>query len=239
MDKLSIISDMMTTIRIGKLNISTAFSHFEYLKKETDQFVMSEFFSHLKYIRRITIDIEEIRTKFENYSIGFSRPIIQRLGYDLHADRSKRLAYFSCRLLQTLAISTNIVFEDKETLNRARLEFKNYINEKAPIDPDILTTYACGYIKLSTDEEWEQLLQVFIETRDPIKKEIYRYALSCSKNVLMLERLLNMTLDPRILQLQDSGDVILDVIRSPLGPNLTWKFIKQNWKTIQSQCRFY
>ncbi|KII68432.1 hypothetical protein RF11_10789 [Thelohanellus kitauei] len=125
MDKLSIISDMMAVLRIGKLNISTAFFHFEYLKKETDRNLLQEFFSHLKYIHCIVIDIKEIRTKFENYSIGFSRSIIERLGFDLHQNPSTRY-------LQMLAISHNIVFEDKETLDRARAAFKSYIDDKTP-----------------------------------------------------------------------------------------------------------
>ncbi|KII63286.1 Endoplasmic reticulum aminopeptidase 2 [Thelohanellus kitauei] len=44
-----------------------------------------------------------------------------------------------------------------------------------------------------------------------------------------------MSLDPSIIPLQDSRDFILDVSRSPLGANLAWNFIKQNWKTIQAQ----
>ncbi|KII63283.1 Endoplasmic reticulum aminopeptidase 1 [Thelohanellus kitauei] len=125
MDKLSIVTDMMALLRIGKLNISAVLFHCDHLKKETELYLMSQFFFDLKYIYRLIIDIEEIRTKFENYSIGFSRPIIQRLGYDLHDDHSTRS-------LQTLAISVSVGFNEKETLDRARTAFKKYIDEKTP-----------------------------------------------------------------------------------------------------------
>ena len=61
-------------------------------------------------------------------------------------------------------------------------------------------------------------------------------ALSCTKDVWLLNRYLNMSLTANSgVRKQDGYKVLGGVGRNTIGRSLTWDFVRENWDTIKTQ----
>lgn len=52
----------------------------------------------------------------------------------------------------------------------------------------MLNIIACSYVKESGKEGWEKIYDLYKNSNDPTEKDIYMFALSCSRDQNILKR---------------------------------------------------
>ncbi|KAF1745484.1 hypothetical protein MXB_3843 [Myxobolus squamalis] len=219
-DKMGLISDTFTNVRMGMVQVSSALNHIEYLPNETDYFVWGEAIHNLKYIYRLVIDIPPVNNKFKSYILKLLKPQYHNFSLEMDQDRF------------ILIRSSNIAFEQTETIWEAKELFKRFLDEKISVESDVLPLLACAYVKNATGEEWQRVFDLYLSSTDPIERQVYRHALSCIENMKIMT-----SFDPSVIPLQDAIDVILDVGSTHNGDILAWNFVKHNWNIISTKLK--
>ena len=59
------------------------------------------------------------------------------------------------------------------------------------------------------------------------------YGLSCTSQVWILQRYLDMTIDPNSeIRKQDGSSVVSYIARNPIGRYMTWDWIRNKWSKV-------
>ncbi|XP_022167987.1 glutamyl aminopeptidase-like isoform X2 [Myzus persicae] len=110
--------------------------------------------------------------------------------------------------------------------------FKQFLDEKVQLHPDIrYTVYTYGMSR-SNESDWNRLWDLFINEQDPQKKEILKGALTSSKETSLLTRLLQYAKNESHVNSQDYLEIILQINHNPIGNQLAWDFLRNNWEYL-------
>ncbi|CAF2116470.1 unnamed protein product [Rotaria magnacalcarata] len=101
-----------------------------------------------------------------------------------------------------------------------------------PIAPDSRTVAYCQGIRNGTTDDYEHMRELYKRTNDQVEKNRFGYSLTCTKNAILLEQLLNTTLANEYIRLQDASRFINNIRLQPGGQKLTWRFISQQWSEL-------
>ncbi|TMS02904.1 Thyrotropin-releasing hormone-degrading ectoenzyme [Larimichthys crocea] len=85
------------------------------------------------------------------------------------------------------------------------------------------------------EDVWEFIWMKFHSSSAVSEKKILLEALTCSDNIFLLHRLLNLSLTSDLVPEQDVIDVIIHVGRNPQGRNLAWKYFREKWDVLNAR----
>jgi len=128
-----------------------------------------------------------------------------------------------------LAIYQAGFYGDKEIIKIAQKLFKESKNKK--IEANIRSAVYNIVALNGTDKDWKQFIKLYQKERIHEEKARYGYALTHFKNKKLLKQTLEFALSKNVRN-QDAPYLIANVWQNEYGRDLTWKFIKNNWKII-------
>ena len=103
------------------------------------------------------------------------------------------------------------------------------------IDVNLKYETYCNAIAADSQEEWDFAWARYVNSQVASEKSTILSALSCTKDVWLLNRYLNMSLTANSgVRKQDGYKVLGGVGRNTIGRSLTWDFVRDNWDTIKS-----
>ena len=103
------------------------------------------------------------------------------------------------------------------------------------IDVNLKYETYCNAIAAGSQEEWDFAWARYVNSQVASEKSTILSALSCTKDVWLLNRYLNMSLTANSgVRKQDGYKVLGGVGRNTIGRSLTWDFVRENWDTIKS-----
>lgn len=101
-----------------------------------------------------------------------------------------------------------------------------------PIHPNLRSTIYCNAIAQGGEAEWDFAWEQFRKATLVNEADKLRAALACSKEVWILNRYLEYTLDPNLIRKQDATSTISSIAGNIIGKTLAWDFVQINWKKL-------
>lgn len=137
------------------------------------------------------------------------------------------------RLTRVVVLSLACSMNHTECLAQAEEKFKSWIiNINQPLSQDLRSiVYKYGAVN-SNEATWEKLLQVYEAETDASEKLKLINGLANTKDVNLLKRLLDLAKNETVVRGQDYFTVLSYIAANPIGTDLVWNFVRQNWEYL-------
>jgi puromycin-sensitive aminopeptidase len=222
-DRLGIVRDLFALAEGGYINTIDALKFSLEYKDETEYIVWAEITGGINKISNI-IRNESFKEQYNKYALSLFSPLAKNMGWAEIKGESH-----SQKFLRTLAISQAAYYGDKKIIKEARGLFKN--SKQFPIRADIRSTIYNIVSSNGTGKEWKTFEKLYLETEMHEEKERFGRALASFKDEKLLLKTLDLSMSDNVKN-QDTPFWISAVWINKYGRDLTWKFVKNNWKII-------
>ncbi|XP_059917020.1 alanyl (membrane) aminopeptidase-like b [Gadus macrocephalus] len=117
--------------------------------------------------------------------------------------------------------------------------FRNWMKNETynSIHPNLRPAIYCQALAAGGDMEWDFAWRKYQEYTISPDKHLIAHALSCTKKIWLLNRLLEYTLDPEKIRKADVFETIMNVGANAVGQGLAWNFIRAHWETFHEERR--
>jgi len=228
------MDDSLNLARAGILNYPTALKVTEYLAKETDFIPWRAAvtgFVYLENMMKRTSGFGELK----HYLLDTLQPLYDRLGFDekpgeIFLDEKLRILMleFICRLDHVECNQYSVYLMD-QWMSVPDPDTEN------PIPTSIRDTVLCSAIANGNETTWDFMWTRYRNSNNGNEKLSIMNALACSREVWILERYLEMSLNEESgVRKQDGWRVIVGVSRNIIGRYIAWNWIRDNWERLSS-----
>ncbi|KAI7791926.1 putative thyrotropin-releasing hormone-degrading ectoenzyme [Triplophysa rosa] len=183
------------------------------------------------------LDRTEDHSLFSDYVLKQVSPKYHKMGWPTtSSDGSFAQAAYQSQELQREVIMLACSFGNKHCHRQAVSLISDWISSnKNRIPPNVRDIVYCTGVSLMDEDVWEFIWMKFHSSTAVSEKKILLEALTCSDNIYLLNRLLNLSLASDLVPDQDAIDVIIHVGRNPLGRHLAWRYFREKWDILNSR----
>ncbi|KAM3926243.1 aminopeptidase N-like [Leptodactylus fuscus] len=233
-NRAQIINDAFNLARAQIVSTTRALETTKFLAKEVEYMPWQAALSSLNYFIQM-FDLTEVYGPMKAYMKQQATPLFEYF---------KRITNDWTKIPDTLteqyneinALSMACRYEIPECgqlVTRLFNEWKNSgVNN---IHPNLRYTVYCNAIQQGGVEEWNFAWEQFRNTTNAQEADKLRAALTCSKEPWILNRLLEFSLDPKMIRRQDTVSTINNVASNIIGQSLAWNFVRANWPKLRQQ----
>ena len=221
-DRLGIQNDAYALSRAGILGVTQFLSLSRAYENENDASVWSDLASNLREIDFL-LATEPYHGDFRAASRELFAPAARRSGWDTRSGEGHLDA-----LLRSTVLSQAGAYDDAETINQAVGKFKQYLEDRAAVHPDIrgvvISLAAQSGDRVTYDQIWD------LEKETDLQEESIRLLMSLARFTQpeLLQETLERTLTADVRS-QDTVTVLSGVAANLAGRQLAWDFVKDNW----------
>jgi puromycin-sensitive aminopeptidase len=220
-DRLGIIRDLFALAEGGYIKTDVALNFTLNYGNEKEYIVWSEITGGIGKVFNL-ISTEIYANKFKKYALSLFSPLAESIGFEKKENEKHSDAF-----LRSLAISQSVFYGDNNVINKA----KKIFIDKSKIHADIRTAVYRIVASNGGDKEWKLFEKLYKDEPLHEEKERYGFALASFKDKNLLEKTLSFTMSDSVKG-QDAPHLLAMVWQNINGKDLTWKFVKSNWKTI-------
>ncbi|XP_028270660.1 endoplasmic reticulum aminopeptidase 2 [Parambassis ranga] len=226
-DRTHLIHNAFQLVTAGHLPLNKALDLIGYLKQETHTVPLLQGLGYLEAFYHLIEkrDEADLTHNLGTYILKFFRAVIDQQTWSDSGTVSERR-------LRSEVLSLACHLDDPSCLERAHQHFKAWLQANGTLNlpTDVAeTVYSVG---ARDDYGWISLLHTYKISPSAAQKNKILFALTNSRDIEKLQRLLEMGLEGKVIRLQDLSRLILMVARNPRGQNLAWNFVKKNWDTL-------
>jgi len=235
-NRAQILNDALNLAKSGHLDYETALGMTEYLSNEMEYIPWSAALTGLSYINKM-MKRTPAYGDFKRYMLNLVSPLYRKLGFNPRAEDS----HLDIKL-RAQVVSWACSMGHTDCLYTAGQNFNSWMGmvqpdaERAnPIDVNLKYETYCNAIAAGSEKEWDFAWDRYLASSVASEKSTILSSLSCSKEVWLLNRYLNMSLTADSgVRKQDGYKVMGGVGRKTIGRTLTWDFVRDNWDSIKS-----
>ena len=233
-NRAQIMDDGLNLARAGILNYPTALKVTEYLAKETDFIPWKSAvtgFVYLEDMMKRTSGFGELK----HYLLATLQPLYDRLGFDEKPGES-----FLDEKLRILMLNLVCRLGQQECNKNSDYLMDQWMSvpdpdTENPIPTSVRDTVLCSAIGNGNETTWDFLWERYANSNNGNEKVSIMNALACSKEVWILERYLEMSLNEESgIRKQDGYRVITGVSRNIVGRYIAWNWIRDNWERLST-----
>ena len=222
-DRLGIIRDMFALAEGGYINTTEALEFSLVYKHETEYIVWSEIAGGINKIANI-IGEEKFKNLYDKYVLSLFGHITKEMGWE-----NKKGEEHSQTFLRSLVLSMSAHYGNQKIIKEAQKLFKN--KAKMPIRADIRGVVYSIVALNGGEKEWKLFEKLYKNETFHEEKDRYARALASFKDKNLLLKTLNFAISG-VAKDQDAPFIIVPVWQNIHGRDVTWKFVKNNWKVI-------
>ncbi|XP_076118297.1 aminopeptidase N-like [Mytilus galloprovincialis] len=228
-NRAALISDAWAFNKAGILDIETALHTLDYLNNETEYIPWGAAVKELAYLDRMLVSTP-VYGNFERFMIDKVNKTFMEHQLNISINQSVQKI-----LLQSSVASRACKYGIKSCADEASTIFNEWRDqiEEYIIAPDIRRTVLCTALRHGSSEDWDFLFSRYANSSSNDQRT-YLDALSCSRDNWVLHRYLDYSIHigDTTIRSQDARFAILAVASNPLGLQMTWRFVRSNWKYI-------
>ena len=227
-ERMALVSDQWALVRSGATAIDGFLHLLAGLHAEEDHVVLDEVVGRLGYLEHRAV-AEQDRSAFQ----GWVRAQFAGAGADL--DWEVRDGEDDERRLRRAAVqrAMALVARDPETIAAALLRFDRLL-AKRPVDPNLLDIVVAVAARTADEKRFETLQSMASTELDPAAKRRYLHSLAAVENPLLLERAVELALDP-FVQMQDFASYLGALLANRATRELAWKLIQTRWAEVRKK----
>ena len=227
-ERMALVSDQWALVRSGATAIDGFLHLLAGLHAEEDHVVLDEVVGRLGYLEHRAV-AEQDRPAFQ----GWVRAQFAGAGADL--DWEVRDGEDDERRLRRAAVqrALALVARDPETIAAALLRFDRLLANR-PVDPNLLDIVVAVAARTADEKRFETLQSLASSELDPAAKRRYLHALAAVENPLLLERAVELALDP-FVQMQDFASYLGALLANRATRELAWKLIQTRWAEVRKK----
>lgn len=195
------------------------------LANDDDRNVWEALISALSYLHRAADD--DLRPAVRRRIRELLKPKADQLGWDPAPKESDLTRALRGQLIQALGT----LGDDEETRAHARARYARYLDDRASLDPNLITPVVEVLAYIGGAEEYAQFVDRYKSAATPQEEMRYLLALGAFRDRALASRTLEMTLSGEVRS-QNSALVINRVLANLTASDLAWEFIKGHWDEI-------
>ncbi|XP_025832297.1 aminopeptidase N [Agrilus planipennis] len=232
-NRAQILDDVMNLAVSGDLDYDLALNITVYLKHEKDYVPWKAALTALEYIEEMVIRTADFE-HYKNYMLDLTEKLYHEIGFKEKPTDSQLTIYTRFALLWRVCLLGNL-----DCVRNAVIQFQNWRmspdpDRHNPISPNIKSLVYCTAIRVGGQEEWDFAWKRYAASEVGSDKEILLTALGCSREIWLLSRYLHWAVTENSgIRKQDSARVFSAVANNPVGQDLAFRFLKENWLKIR------
>ncbi|XP_051974425.1 thyrotropin-releasing hormone-degrading ectoenzyme-like [Xyrauchen texanus] len=235
-NRAGLIDDVFNLARAGYLPQNVPLQIISYLSQESE-FLPWHAASRALYQLDKLLDRTEDHNLFSDYVLKQVAPKYHKMGWpSTSSDGSFKQVAYQTEELQKEVIMLACSFGNKHCHRQAVSLISDWISSnKNRIPPNMRDIVYCTGVSLMDEDVWEFIWMKFHSSTVISEKKVLLEALTCSDNIFLLNRLLNLSLTSDLVPDQDVIDVIIHVARNPIGRHLAWRYFRKKWDILNSR----
>ncbi|XP_055029300.2 alanyl (membrane) aminopeptidase-like b [Misgurnus anguillicaudatus] len=222
-----LIDDAFNLARAGRLNVTIGLSLTKYMKNETEYIPWESALRNLDYFI-LMFDRSEVYGPIKKYLRDQIEPLYESFQkYNGSIPESHTEQYCQVTAI-SVACSNGLPDCQTMALNLFR-DWRDIENGTNEIHPNLRRDIYCSAIAAGDEEDWEFAWEEYQRATVSGEKDKLRYALSCTKEIWLLNRYLQYTLDPTKIRKMDVVSTINYIAKNVAGQPLAWNFVRGKW----------
>jgi puromycin-sensitive aminopeptidase len=228
-DRLGIQNDALALATSRAIPLTQALNLIRNYDDETEYAIWLDISSNLEIIATL---FEE--TEAEPYFNAFILKLYRKIGHSLgwapivgELDTNKEL--------RSIVLKKLGIHGDVEVLQTARQKYEQFLSDPSSLSPDLRKLVYTLAMITGDDKEYEQLVNIYNNAKLPEERIIALMGIGSSKKSHLITKALNFSLSDAV-RAQDKIYIFETCASlSRNGQEITWKFMKDNWKRILAQ----
>ncbi|CAF1156557.1 unnamed protein product [Didymodactylos carnosus] len=209
-ERAGLVDDVFNLARAGIVPASLIFDILKYATKEQKYIVWERILSGASYIEQMLSNTPTYDL-FKSYMTDLILPIYDSLTWTEQPNED-----WLSSLHRDLVVSAACRYDTDDCTSFAIKKFAEWQNEPSinNIDANQRRVVYCTAIRLGSRGEFYFLLNQYQQSNDPQEKARIQIALTCTRDIELLQYLLVIHLDPNIIRRQDALSGIRSVCRN-------------------------
>ncbi|MDO8269827.1 MAG: M1 family metallopeptidase [Candidatus Levybacteria bacterium] len=222
--RFALIRDAFALVESGEMTTDQAFAFLTSYKNEESYIVWAEIVTHLLGFLNLlhTTSMEEPFREFGREILG---EIVNKVGWT-----KKKGEEHEQTLLRSTVIYALGTFGSKKIIDHANKIFTG-VSNGSKIDSDLRSIVYSLVAENGGEKEYLKFKEIYENSKAEEEKDRALRALASFKNPALLKKTLTLgfSIDVRA---QDAFKVIYLVCANPLGIDIAWGYVKENWAEI-------
>ncbi len=222
-DRLGIIRDLFALAEGGYIPTTEAMEFALVYRGETEYIVWAEISAGISRTYNIISD-QVFKEQYKKYALSLFSPLAERMGWE-----KQKGEHHSHTFLRNLALGNAGSYGDKNIIKHAQKLFVGRI--KNPLPADIRGVVYGIVASNGGDKEYALFQKLYNAEKMHEEKNRYAMALASFRNKKLLAKTLAFAMSKNVRG-QDGPSLIGAVWGNSYGRDITWVFIKRNWKEL-------
>ncbi|CAI6368671.1 unnamed protein product [Macrosiphum euphorbiae] len=224
-DRSNLIHDAFSLAKANYLPYDIALNTTKYLSKEHHYIPWDVAATNLQTLSEHLYQ----RPAHKNLE-RYIQHLLENITEDLWNDSSDR--NLLQRKLRAVTFKLGCSYGLPRCLTKAYELFKRFLDDKIQPHQDIRYTVYYYGMSMGNDSEWNILWDIFLNEQDPEEKEKLRDALTASKEISILPKLLQNAKNESHVSSKDYFKIISQISHNPFGTQFVWDFLRDNWQHL-------
>lgn len=231
--RVQVLVDTLGLAWIGKLDYQLAFDVVNYLQHETEYLPWKSALSTIHDINRMLL-----RTPTFGYFKKFIRDMLEPVYKKRFSSISQLPDDFEAIKHHSLIVSWSCYYGVLDCVEQTVSLFKSWYTEtnpdqNNPIPRDLRSVVYCQALKVGGENYWEFLWERYQNSNVATEKQQILGSLACVKELWLLQRYLQWSIDPTKVRKQDSTLVFSSVAENEIGYLLAKDFLVKQFHSIR------
>ncbi|CAO2614102.1 Aminopeptidase N [Lemmus lemmus] len=231
-NRAQIIHDSFDLASAQKIPITLALNNTLFLYNETEYMPWEAALTSLNYFK-LMFDRSEVYGPMKKYLLKQVTPLFEHFKTKT-SNWTNRPDTLMDQYNEVNAISTACSSGLQDCKDLVSRLYNEWMRNPAvnPIHPNLRSTVYCNAISFGGEAEWDFAWAQFRNATLVNEADKLRTALTCSKEVWILNRYLSYTLNSEYIRRQDATSTIINIASNAAGQSLVWDFVRSNWKKL-------
>lgn len=224
-ERYGLVDDTWASVMSGHTSTVEFLEFAKGFNSETDLDVWTVLSACLSQLDRLLEG--EARTRYQAVLRDLYGAALSRLGWDPQPDDASRTLELRGLLIRSLTVSG----QDAESLEKCRELHRNYLQDRASVEPNIASAVATAVASAGTQDDYATFIARFKAATTPQEERRYQTLLAAFPGESEIATTLEMTLNGEI-RTQDAPYLVAQCMRNRERGVQAWRFVQENWEQM-------
>eukprot|EP01094_Clydonella_sp_ATCC50884_P020581 TRINITY_DN4312_c0_g1_i2.p1 TRINITY_DN4312_c0_g1~~TRINITY_DN4312_c0_g1_i2.p1 ORF type:complete len:965 (+),score=290.45 TRINITY_DN4312_c0_g1_i2:154-3048(+) len=228
-DRGGVLNDALVLARAGRLSTTRALELCKSLSSETSFVVWTSVLSELSRLSVILAG-ETCYGDFHEFMRDILDTVVDHVGWETREGEDHLLGQ-----LRSSVLASAVAHHHHNSVVTAVDIFWEAVNSRKNVDGNIRSAVYRAAIENEGEAAFAALKAMYLASDNAADKKTMLYAFGHAQTLYLLRETLEMAMDPNVVRPQDRNTIIAGVAANPLGRDLAWNFLRENWDALNAR----